>query len=101
MVALGRGKQGRQIQVDWGKAPEQRSVDSSICAIDRSGLLRDITQILAGDHINIRQMGTHKDLRDNPIKITLTAETCNINQLSQTIDRIRQLPGILEISRNG
>ncbi|MCS5566212.1 MAG: bifunctional (p)ppGpp synthetase/guanosine-3',5'-bis(diphosphate) 3'-pyrophosphohydrolase [Methylococcales bacterium] len=101
MVALDPEKQDRQIHVDWGEAPEPRSVDLSICAIDRSGLLRDITQILASDHINIQQMGTHKDLRDNTVKITLTAEICHIDQLSQTIDRIRQLPSILEIFRDG
>jgi len=101
MVALDPEKQDRQIQVDWGKTPQPRSVDLSICAIDRSGLLRDITQILADDHINIQQMGTRKNLRDNTIIVTLTAEIFNIDQLSQTIGRIRQLPNILETFRDG
>jgi (p)ppGpp synthase/HD superfamily hydrolase len=101
MVALDPEKQDRQIQVDWGETPQPRSVDLSICAIGRSGLLRDITQILVDYHINIQQMGTRKHLHDNTVKITLTAEICNIDQLSQTIGRIRQLPNILETFRDG
>ena len=101
MVALDPEKQDRQIQVDWGETPQPRSTDLSICAIDRSGLLRDITRILADDHINIQQMGTRKNLRDNTVIVTLTAEICNIDQLSQTIGRIRQLPNILETFRDG
>jgi len=92
--------QERMIEVEWGSSADQTySVDIIVQAYDRSGLLRDISSILANDHINVMSANTHTNAKDHIASMTLNLEIANINQLSRILDRIAQLPNVLEARR--
>ena len=92
--------QERMIEVAWGSSADQTySVDVIVQAYDRSGLLRDISSILANDHINVMSANTHTNPKDHIASMTLNLEIANINQLSRILDRIAQLPNVLEARR--
>jgi GTP pyrophosphokinase len=90
----------RMIQVSWGPVPVQTyPVDISIRAFDRSGLLRDVSQILLNEKINVLAVNTRSNKEDNTANMSLTIEIPGLDALSRLLGRIAQLPNIIEVRR--
>jgi GTP pyrophosphokinase len=90
----------RLIDVEWGSQPDQVfPVDIQVQAYDRPGLLRDITALLANDHVNVMGINTHTDKQDMVARMDLHVEVTDIGQLSRVLSRIGQLPNIIEVRR--
>lgn len=100
IVELPYSKKNRLSKAEWGENPQALSVDVLIRAIDRSGLLRDITQILANEQIHIRRATSRANRNDQTAGINLTLEIVDRDQLSRALEKINQLPHILEAGRN-
>lgn len=63
------------IQVSWGPVPVQTyPVDIVIKAYDRSGLLRDVSQVLLNERINVLAVNTRSNKEDNTASMLLTIE---------------------------
>lgn len=91
----------RLIEVSWGSERVQTyPVEIYIKAYDRSGLLRDVSQMLANDKINVLEVSTRTNKDDNYAAMLLTVEVPNINVLGRLLARISQLPNIIEARRN-
>ncbi|MFO7704947.1 MAG: GTP diphosphokinase [Halopseudomonas sp.] len=91
----------RLIEVSWGGEPIQTyPVEIYIKAYDRSGLLRDVSQMLANDKINVLEVSTRTNKDDNYAVMLLTVEVPNINMLGRLLARINQLPNVIEARRN-
>ncbi len=89
------------IQVSWGPVPVQTyPVDISIRAFDRSGLLRDVSQILLNEKINVLAVNTRSNKEDNTASMLLTIEIPDLDALGRLLGRISQLPNIIEARRN-
>ncbi len=90
----------RIIKVDWGRdGRDTYPVDVRITAIDRHGLLRDITAILANDRINLLAAHTHSDHRQHLARMELTLAIADLEELSRVLVRINQLPNVMEAKR--
>ena len=90
----------RLIEVEWGSGQKETyPVDVMILAYDRSGLLRDITTILASENINVLAVNTYTDRKDYVAHMRLTLEIGNLSELSRVLGRIGQLPNVLEVHR--
>lgn len=90
----------RLIEVDWGEDSQAAySVDILIDVYDRSGLLRDITALLANARVNISALVTKIDQKTGMGRITATLEITDLSQLSQALDKLNQLPNIIEARR--
>jgi GTP pyrophosphokinase len=94
-------KKARLIEVEWSTAKEEERypVDISIRGIDREGLLRDVTGLLADEHINVLRVNTMTDKRDYTVAMQLTLEVNNTQHLSRVLSRLEQLPNILQAKR--
>ncbi|RJG10094.1 GTP diphosphokinase [Pseudomonas cavernicola] len=91
----------RIIQVSWGPVPVQTyPVDIIIRAYDRSGLLRDVTQVLLNEKINVLAVNTRSNKEDNTAAMSLTVEIPGLDALGRLLGRISQLPNIIEARRN-
>ena len=91
----------RIIQVNWGPVPVQTyPVDIAITAYDRSGLLRDVSQVLLNERINVLAVNTRSNREENTATMLLTIEIPGLNLLSRLLARISQLPNIIEVRRN-
>ena len=91
---------GRLIEVEWGESLEETyPVDISVQAYDRSGLLSDITALLANEKINLGGVNTATDKRDGIARMRLTLEISDIGQLSRVLTLIGQLPNVVEARR--
>jgi len=91
----------RMIQVSWGPVPVQTyPVDIVIKAYDRSGLLRDVSQVLLNERINVLAVNTRSNKEDNTASMLLTIEIPGLDALGRLLAKIAQLPNIIEARRN-
>lgn len=90
----------RLIEVEWSKGTSQTyPVDIHVKAFDRQGLLRDITEILSNDKLNVMAVNTLSDRKTHMANMTLTLEVLDVEQLSRALSRIDQLPNVMEVWR--
>jgi GTP pyrophosphokinase len=90
----------RLIEVEWGSVSDEGYlVEIAVEAYDRSGLLRDITVVLANEKINLNGVNTATDKRDGIARMSLQLEITDIGQLSRVLTKIGQLPNVVEARR--
>jgi len=94
----------RLINVVWSSRTEDDNgesypVDISIFAVDRKGLLKDITSILSNADIDVLGVKTHSDKKADRATMRFTIEIQNMTQLSRIIEKVSQLPDIIDIKR--
>ncbi len=88
----------RLVSADWGLSPQAMfPVDIVIEANDRTGLLRDITEILSRERINVTATNTAS--RDAAARMLLTVEINNLDQLNRVLALIREVPGVARAAR--
>jgi len=90
----------RVISVDWGDENEQTyPVDMTIEAFDRPGLLRDVMLVLSNEKLNILAANTLTDRKNNMARLTLTVEIPRLERLGRLMDKINQVPNVLDVHR--
>ncbi len=71
-----------------------------VVANDRSGLLRDITTILANEKVNVLGVSSRSDVKQQLATIDMTIELYNIEVLSRVLAKLNQLPDVIEAKRH-
>jgi GTP pyrophosphokinase len=100
LIQLQEKEPERIIEVDWGDGNETTyPVDIFIAAFDRSGLLRDVMLIMAGEDVNIIAANTLSDKRENMARLTLTVEVASLDLLGRVMDKINQIPNVMDVHR--
>ena len=92
-------KHGRLMDVAWGAEPEAFPVDIEVRALDRKGLLKDITHILATERINIIHTHSYTDPEENTVVMHITGEITDLGQLSQALGQIGEVHNVLAVRR--
>ncbi len=100
VLQIAPNRQDRLVDVTWGHTPQAYPVDIFIRAFDRHDLLRDITQILSNEQVNIQEASTHSDIQDQTVNLRMTLEIKDTAQLSHIINKIAQLHNVLEATRS-
>ncbi len=102
MLRLDGAQHQRLIEVQWAGAPTHTyPVDVLVEAVDRQGLLRDVTAVLANEKINVTSMSTRTEHGSITARIDLTLEVTDMGQLSRVLSRMNQLPNVVEARRIG
>jgi GTP pyrophosphokinase len=98
VMHLGPEKQTQLISVNWGAKKASYAVPIVIHAFNSQNLLNDVTQILAQAkiHISNAALDTHPDFS---ALLNLTIQIENTDQLSQVLNKINQLPNIVDVKR--
>lgn len=99
IIQLPPHKQSRLIDVAWGVEPEAFPVEFEVKALDRKGLLKDITHILAHEHINIVRTHCETNGDDQSVVMRITAEVADPGQLSSVLDKIGQVHNVFSAKR--
>lgn len=90
----------RIIEVSWGEQPQATyPVDIEIIAYDRSGLLRDITTLLANLRVNVMAVNTMTDKQANQAKMMLTIDITGLEELGNLLAKITRLSNVLSAKR--
>ncbi|MDH5301892.1 MAG: bifunctional (p)ppGpp synthetase/guanosine-3',5'-bis(diphosphate) 3'-pyrophosphohydrolase [Gammaproteobacteria bacterium] len=88
----------RFIDIHWG-GRGSFEVDIEIEAMDRSGLLRDVTSVLAGEEVNVLAVNTHSDRKVHSAHMRLTLEVRGGDHLNRALARLLQIQSVLEARR--
>jgi len=88
----------RVIETTWGgRTDGVFAVDIVIDAYDRQGLLRDVSDVLAREKINVIAVNTQS--REDHAHMRFTAEVGNIPQLNRTLALLHQVEGVVGARR--
>lgn len=87
----------RIIRVSWGEKVMTFPVPVEVKAYDRQGLMGDIITILTQEGINI--LNANLRVTQSYATINLVLEIGNIGQLSKVLNRIENLPNVMEVYR--
>ncbi|MEH6358378.1 MAG: bifunctional (p)ppGpp synthetase/guanosine-3',5'-bis(diphosphate) 3'-pyrophosphohydrolase [Pseudomonadales bacterium] len=90
----------RVVQVRWdGQAERRYAVDLLVRALDRHGLLHDITGVLSTESINMVAMSLNMDRRQGLVELHMTIEVPGLVLLGRVLDKIGQIPNLVEVKR--
>ena len=86
--------------VTWGRETAQTyQVEIHIEADDRAGLIRDISNIIAAEHLSLLGLNTRVDKLENRAYINLTLEIKSLSPLKKILLQLQQVPGITQVHR--
>ena len=91
-------EQERLVHVAWGQKRELYPVRVRIEAIDRVGLLRDVSTRLSEDKINIAWVTTREN-HDATVSIELTIHIEGLPELNRIFSRMEGIRGVTSVSR--
>jgi GTP diphosphokinase / guanosine-3',5'-bis(diphosphate) 3'-diphosphatase len=94
----------RLIAVAWERNGTMYPVDVKIEAVDRVGLIRDITTVIAEEKVNITNVSSpHPEGQAVSEVFTLyvSVETSGLVQLSRLLKKVEGVRGVINISRVG
>jgi len=87
----------RIIQVSWGQAQQTYPVSVRITAYDRDGLMRDISMVVAEEHVNMTSINL--STKNSLATFEVTMEISDVGVLSRILARVEQLPNVIEARR--
>ncbi len=90
----------RLIEVEWESAPAQSyPIAIRVEAYDRTGLLNDITQVVAENKVNIVAAAVNVN-PDHTAIVTATLQVASVSQLARVMSRIEGLKDVLSVQRD-
>jgi GTP pyrophosphokinase len=87
----------RMIKVTWGEPHQVYPVSVEIKAYDRAGLMNDISLVIANENVNLVDIDIK--VMQNLANIIMVLEVSDISQLSRVLNRIENLPNVMEAHR--
>jgi guanosine-3',5'-bis(diphosphate) 3'-pyrophosphohydrolase len=96
---VGTVEDERVVAVQWGRREQLYPVAVQIAAMDRVGLLRDITTLISDEHVNMNGVMTqHRG--DHETIVYLTVETTGIEQLTRLLNKLEGIRSVLSVGRS-
>jgi GTP pyrophosphokinase len=90
----------RLIEVEWeGAATQTYPIAIRVEAFDRTGLLNDITQVVAEHRVNIVAAAVNVNA-DHSAIVTATLQVASVSQLAKVMSRIEQLKDVVSVQRD-
>lgn len=100
-MRLAEDEPARVVDVQWNQSESTvYPVDINIRAWDRTGLLRDITLVLANEHVNVTGVQTRSDKQDGTASMLITVEVGSLDVLGRLLAKIEQQPNVIEVRRS-
>ncbi|MFN3715174.1 MAG: ACT domain-containing protein, partial [Thiobacillus sp.] len=97
-AALKRGNPARMLPAQWGiEAGAAYEVEILVKAFDRQGLLRDISDVIAKDKLDVLRVNTES--RDEFATMRLTVRVRELAQLSRLLLRLQHVQNVIEARR--
>ncbi|MEW5786879.1 MAG: bifunctional (p)ppGpp synthetase/guanosine-3',5'-bis(diphosphate) 3'-pyrophosphohydrolase [Pseudomonadota bacterium] len=86
-------KKARLLRAEWGGSVDQVfAVDVELTAHDRQGLLKDVTEIMAQEKINVIRVSTLS--QQHTARMEFTLEVKDLDQLTRFLARVEHVRGI-------
>jgi GTP pyrophosphokinase len=90
----------REVEVQWGENNKQAyQVKFQVHAMDRQGLVRDVSTIIANDRISIYGLESRSDAKNQTVTMQVTIEISNNEALNKLMNKISLIDDVIEVSR--
>jgi GTP pyrophosphokinase len=100
MLALPEDKRQRLIEVEWGlNGQSVYPVEISLTAFQRTGLMQDVSTILANQKINLLDINSKTNKAEQMVHTKLTIEIKGIDELVMIIEKLSQVPNVQDVKR--
>jgi len=102
ILRLGEDERDRLIEVEWGddERASRWNVDITVHAFDRPGLLRDATNVLAEDDVNVISADVADGAEPPRVRLSIRVQIRDMAQLNRSLQRLTQLPNVLDAVRD-
>ncbi len=91
----------RLVEVEWEeRSVRQYPVAIRVLAWDRGGLLRDVANVMADNHVNLISVAAVANA-DRTATITATLQVTSVEQLSRVMHKLEGVRDVFEVSRDG
>ena len=88
----------RFVPVEWGQAKQLYPVRVTMRAYDRVGLLRDLTQNVSEEGVNISAVVTNQ-LTDGTVNLSFNVHTTGLEQLSKLFSKLEGVRSCISVHR--
>ena len=94
ITSLAGDQRERLMAADWGKASEEApfSADLEVVAIDRQGLLRDISEAISRERINVTAVNTLS--RGAHAFMRFTLQVSSADAIARVMRQVKDVPGV-------
>ena len=90
----------RVVEVSWGVDKENTyPMTIQLQAFDRKGLLKDISSVFADEKVNVLEMNTRTNTKDQSVSMEVLVEVINLEEMSKLLAKLDQLPNVLSVKR--
>lgn len=90
----------RGIEVSWsGQKEQQYEARILVDAMDRNGLLHDVTTVMANEKVSVGEISSRLDSAQQQVTISLTLYVRDNNELQRVLNRVRQISNVLTVQR--
>ncbi|HEX8978802.1 MAG TPA: bifunctional (p)ppGpp synthetase/guanosine-3',5'-bis(diphosphate) 3'-pyrophosphohydrolase [Parasulfuritortus sp.] len=91
-------QKARLLHAEWGQTGKELfAVQIELAAYDRHGLLKDITELFAKEHLNVTRVNT---LSQNEVaRMEFTLEVKDVEQLNKFLAKLAQIRGVFQARR--
>ncbi len=95
-----RQKPQRLLQVEWAESDSARiAARIQIEAFDRRGLLRDISDLIAEEHVSIEGVSSHTDPDDRIARFEVRLTVRDAAELAKLQRRLARIPNVFKVRR--
>jgi len=89
----------RALRVQWTQETADLCVGISVVGHDRHGLVRDVSDVLAHEHLSIEAMTTTTDRAAGTAQMLLTVPVDDLEQLERVLRRLTYVPDVTRARR--
>lgn len=90
----------RIIEASWGETNSSGyALTLRVEALDRSGLLKDITTLLSNEKVNVLGVNSMSNMKTQSAIIDLNMEVRNSEEISKLVTKLKQLKDVAEVRR--
>lgn len=95
---LTKNKDGRVVNASW-QSGHAGLVMIKIDTLNRVGMLRDLTEAISNNNINIKDVRSSDSIKKDLVNIQFSIEIKNLDQLFNLLSEIRKIDGVINIKR--
>jgi GTP pyrophosphokinase len=100
ILALPQEQRARLIEVEWGRGGDSMfQAEIKLTAYDRTGLLRDISGVLANEKINLLNISSSTDKAEQTVHSKLNIEVNSVDKLIYIMDKLAMVPNVQSVQR--
>ncbi len=96
---LGPEKSLRLAEASWGTETTAYTVDIQVTGFNKPGLISDVATVLAKEQINVVNIATKRGNTELISILSISIQIENTVQLFQVLEKIEQLPNVMDAKR--